>query len=454
MGKDRILVVDDDPDNRAMITHFLSSWGFIVDAAKNGRMALERVESDPPSLVLLDLEMPEMDGFEACERLKTNPKTEWIPVIIFTGLEKMSHRIRGFRHGADDYVLKTMEPDELRTRIQAVLKRTKKYSSLAALGAQQAAAGAAPPPVARAAAPAATPAKAAAKRKPKPKAKAKSKAKSKPRTKAGTAQNAAAAPTASADSAVSISLERTPFPDAMKLVLAHGRSGVVEVQNGKHQGKVAVHEGGVIHAIHGQRVGEEAFYELALWRKGRFEFKQGAPAKKRTITTSTRRLLVEASRRLDTWNMIVSKVKNFDLIPKWLPMSAKSIRLTKSDWAVIHLVDGCRSIRQIVDELKTDIFEAGRVVYSLITVGVLRLDKDSDPHDGPFDLVPQRGNNILIDEPFALTLHEWELLSQVDGQRNLGTIRSAMKMTPPEFMKSVRGLKEKGFLKLVGREQR
>ena len=56
--------------------------------------------------------------------------------------------------------------------------------------------------------------------------------------------------------------------------------------------------------------------------------------------------------------------------------------------------------------------------------------------------------------PFALTLHEWELLSQVDGQRNLGTIRSAMKMTPPEFMKSVRGLKEKGFLKLVGREQR
>ena len=317
MGKDRILVVDDDPDNRAMITHFLSSWGFIVDAAKNGRMALERVESDPPSLVLLDLEMPEMDGFEACERLKTNPKTEWIPVIIFTGLEKMSHRIRGFRHGADDYVLKTVEPDELRTRIQAVLKRTKKYSSLAALGAQQAAAGAAPPPVARAAAPAApaaTPAKAAAKRKPKPKAKAKSKAKSKPRTKAGTAQNAAAAPTASADSAVSISLERTPFPDAMKLVLAHGRSGVVEVQNGKHQGKVAVHEGGVIHAIHGQRVGEEAFYELALWRKGRFEFKQGAPAKKRTITTSTRRLLVEASRRLDAWNMIVSKVKNFDLL--------------------------------------------------------------------------------------------------------------------------------------------
>lgn len=429
MGKDRILVVDDDPDNRVMITHFLSSWGYVVDAAKNGRIALERVESDPPNLVLLDLQMPEMDGFEACERLKTNPKTEWIPVIIFTGLEKMSHRIRGFRHGADDYILKTVEPDELRTRIQAVLKRTKKYSSLAVLGAQQAASGTAPAP------------------KPKPKGKAKSK----PSTKPEAAKNAAAPPTASSDSAVSVSLARTPFPDAMKLVLAHGRSGVVEVQNGNHQGKVLVHEGGVIHAIHEQHVGEEAFYELALWKKGHFEFKEGAPAKKRTITTPTRRLLVEASRRLDAWNMIASKVKNFDLIPKWLPMSAKSIRLTKSDWAIIHLVDGSRSIREIVDELKTDIFEAGRVVYSLITVGVLRLDKESEPQTGAFDLVPKRGNDIVIDEPFALTLQEWELLSQVDGRRDLGTIRASMKMALPEFMKSVRGLKEKGFLKLVAR---
>ena len=435
MGKDRILVVDDDADNRAMITHFLSSWGFVVDAAKNGRIALERVESEPPDLVLLDLEMPEMDGFEACERLKTNPKTEWIPVIIFTGLEKMSHRIRGFQHGADDYVLKTVEPDELRSRIESVLKRTKKYSGLATLGAEQAASGAAP-----ANAPAAAPAEATAKPKPEP-------------TKSEAAQNAAAAPTASPDSAVSVSLARVPFPDAMKLVLAHGSSGVVEVQNGKHEAKVFVHEGGVIHATQDQHVGEEAFYELALWKKGRFDFRDGAPAEKRTITTSTRSLLVEASRRLDAWNMIASKVKNFDLIPKWLPMSAKSIRLTKSDWAVIHLVDGCRSIREIVDELKTDIFEAGRVVYSLITVGVLRLDKDSEPRDGAFDLVPQRGNDIIIDEPFALTVQEWELLSQVDGQRNLGTIRDSMKLTPPEFMKSVRGLKEKGFLKLVGREQ-
>ena len=75
MEKDRILVVDDDPDNRTMIGHFLSNWGYEVDDAKNGKVALEKVAAHPPHLVLLDLEMPEMDGFETCEHLKTNVKT-------------------------------------------------------------------------------------------------------------------------------------------------------------------------------------------------------------------------------------------------------------------------------------------------------------------------------------------------------------------------------------------
>ena len=88
MARDRILVVDDDPDNLAMIRHFLGNWGFDVEDAGSGKVALEKVNASPPSLVLLDLEMPEMDGFETCERLKSNPATELVPVILFTGLEK------------------------------------------------------------------------------------------------------------------------------------------------------------------------------------------------------------------------------------------------------------------------------------------------------------------------------------------------------------------------------
>jgi len=412
MGRDRILVVDDDPDNRAMIGHFLTNWGFTVDDAKNGKVALEKVKASPPALVLLDLEMPEMDGFETCERLKTDPDTEWIPVIIFTGLEKMPHRIRGFRHGADDYVVKTVEPDELRTRIDLVLKRTKRYATLAA----------APVPV-------------EVSESPEP-----------PAGPTGDDESAGS------DVAVSLSLSRVPFPEAMRLVLSHGKNGIAHLTNGDQSGSVHIHEGAIIHASVGEEKGSEAFYELALWRSGRFDFQDTDTGKEKTILTSTRSLLVEASRRNDAWSSISSKVKSFDLIPKWTPLSSESIRLTSSDWAVLRLVDGRRTIREIVDELKTDIFVAGRVVYSLLTVGVLRLDETPDQRDEALELIPRRGDASLAGEPFELTAQEWDLLSRVDGSRTLGSIREATNLPPAALMKMVRSLKDKGFLQLVGRE--
>jgi DNA-binding response OmpR family regulator len=408
MVRDRILVVDDDPDNRAMIGHFLTNWGFAVDDAKNGKVALEKVKASPPSLVLLDLEMPEMDGFETCERLKTDPDTEWIPVIIFTGLEKMPHRIRGFRHGADDYVVKTVEPDELRTRIDLVLKRTKRYATLAA----------APVPVEVSDSP------------------------------APVGDEEAAGP----DVAVSLSLSRVSFPEAMRLVLAQGKNGIANLTNGDRSGSVHIHEGAVIHASVGEEKGSEAFYELALWKTGNLDFQDADPGREKTILTSTRSLLVEASRRSDAWSSISSKVKSFDLIPRWIPLSSESIRLTSSDWAVLRLADGRRTIREIVDEIKTDIFEAGRVVYSLLTVGVLRLDETPDQREEALELIPRRGDGSLAGEPFELTAREWDVLSRVDGSRTLGSIREATNMPAAALMKMVRSLKDKGFLQLVGRE--
>ena len=422
MGKGRILVVDDDPDNRAMIGHFLTNWGSEVDDAKNGGVALEKVRARAPSLVLLDLEMPEMDGFETCERLKTDPETEWIPVIIFTGLEKMPHRVRGFRHGADDYVVKTVEPDELRTRIGLVFKRTKKYASLA--GSPVVAEGVEASEVPEAVETVAPTAK----------------------TPSGSGQK---------DMAVSVSLSRIPFPDATRLVLAHGKNGIVRTVDQGQVGAVHIRDGSIVHADANGDRGDDAFYDLALWKNGRFDFQDRDPGTEQTISTPTRSLLVEANRRLDAWNVISAKVPSFELVPKWVPLSgAESIRLTKSDWAVIRLVDDRRSIREIVDLLKTDIFEAGRVIYSLLTIGVLRLDATAAPRDEAFDLVPQRGNAAPASEPFELAAAEWILLSHTDGQRSLGTIRELMAVPPAHFMKMVRALKDRGFIRLTSRERR
>jgi DNA-binding response OmpR family regulator len=423
MGKDRILVVDDDPDNRAMIGHFLTNWGYAVEDAKNGKVALEKVKANPPSLVLLDLEMPEMDGFETCEHLKTDPNTEWIPVIIFTGLEKMPHRIRGFRHGADDYVVKTVEPDELRTRIDLVLKRMKRYAALAS------------GPVLTA-----------------DSAESESESESETETEMEPSDYEEGS-SGAAELALSVSLAKVPFPEAVRLVLARGKNGAARISNDGRNGTIHIHDGAVIHAAIDALSGTEAFYELALWRSGRFDFEDVDTGHEKTILTSTRSLLVEASRRSDAWSTISSKVRSFDLIPKWVPLAgADSIRLTSSDWAVLRLVDGRRSIREIVDEMNTDIFVAGRVVYSLITVGVLRVDEAPDQRDEAFDLVPRRGDKVLVAEPFELTAAEWDLLSRADGVRALGAIRDAMNVPPAAFMKMVRALKDKGFLQLVGRD--
>lgn len=404
MTKDRILVVDDDPDNRAMIGHFLGNWGYRVDYANNGKLALEKVKADPPGLVLLDLEMPEMDGFETCERLKTDPKTEWIPVVIFTGLEKLPHRLRGFRDGADDYIVKSAQPEELRSRIELVLRRAQKYSALASAAETG---------------------------------------------EDATDEDTPSGPAEEPTSLPTISLGETSFPEAMQLALAQSPTGALHLTDGELTGAVHLLNGEIIHATQGDDEGEDAFYALALWNDGTVEVSRGESGARRSIHTPTRSLLVEASRRNDAWRMISSKVPSFDLVPRTVPLAgAPSIRLTKSDWAVMRLADGRRSIAAIVDALETDIFEAGRVVFSLLTVGVLRLEPPSAHDDETFGMVPVRGESVNVDEPFELTATEWEILSRVDSKRTLGDVRDTLDLDATTFLNTVRTLQDNGFLSL------
>ena len=238
----------------------------------------------------------------------------------------------------------------------------------------------------------------------------------------------------------------------MRLVLAHGKNGVALLTNGEKSGAVHIHDGAVIHAEAGEEKGSEAFYELALWKGGRLDFQEKETGREKSILTSTRSLLVEANRRSEAWTSISSKVRSFDQVPSWTKLSADSIRLTSSDWAFLKLVDGRRTIRQIVEELKTDVFVAGRVVYNLLTVGVLRLDDTSEPRDESLDLVPRRGDAAQAGEPFELTAKEWDLLSRVDGTRTLGSIGEAANVTAQDLLKLVRTLKERGFLLLASRD--
>ena len=122
-AKRKVLIVDDTQDIRYVVSKRLASWGYEPLEAENGEDALRMAESLLPDLILLDTMMPKMKGREVCARLKANPKTQSIPVIFLTALGLADHITAGMNLGADDYIVKPFEPDQLKERIKVCLAR-------------------------------------------------------------------------------------------------------------------------------------------------------------------------------------------------------------------------------------------------------------------------------------------------------------------------------------------
>src|ERR1700757_3548837 len=116
----RLLVVDDDDDIRLLLEELLRGAGYDVETATDGRAALRAFHAGPADLVVLDLSMPELDGFETLERLRDLSD---VPVILVTARGGEIDKVRGFRGGADDYVVKPFGRQELLARIEALLRR-------------------------------------------------------------------------------------------------------------------------------------------------------------------------------------------------------------------------------------------------------------------------------------------------------------------------------------------
>ncbi|MBD2502463.1 sensor histidine kinase [Anabaena azotica] len=117
-----ILVVDDTPTNLQVLFDLLSEQGYRVAIAKNGETALQRLQISQPNLILLDVMMPGIDGFETCQRLKTNPATDDIPVIFMTALSDSVDKVKGLSLGAVDYITKPIQNEEVLARIRVHLQ--------------------------------------------------------------------------------------------------------------------------------------------------------------------------------------------------------------------------------------------------------------------------------------------------------------------------------------------
>jgi PleD family two-component response regulator len=128
MGKARLLVVEDDTDISNMLKIYFTGLGFEVDAALRGSDALEKTRQVLPHLIVLDIMLPDIDGYEVCRTLRTNTRTSHIPVIFLTQKDERSDRLQGLELGADDYITKPFDIEELKLRVQGAIRRSERES--------------------------------------------------------------------------------------------------------------------------------------------------------------------------------------------------------------------------------------------------------------------------------------------------------------------------------------
>jgi DNA-binding response OmpR family regulator len=122
----KILVVEDDPDQLEVIRFTLKNAGFAIGTATNGIDALKKAQTVSPDLIMLDVMMPELDGFAVCETLRGNPATASIPILMLTGLCSHISRLVAYESGATDYVIKPFDLEELVSKVEKLLGRSQR----------------------------------------------------------------------------------------------------------------------------------------------------------------------------------------------------------------------------------------------------------------------------------------------------------------------------------------
>jgi len=118
---EEILIVDDKPANLRLLSQMLADRGYIVRAVKSGPRALESVRATPPNLILLDIKMPGMDGYEVCRQLKERRESRGIPVIFISALNEIQNKVQGFNVGGVDYITKPFQYEEVIARVETHL---------------------------------------------------------------------------------------------------------------------------------------------------------------------------------------------------------------------------------------------------------------------------------------------------------------------------------------------
>jgi len=133
-----LLLIDDDPNLILLVKDYLEFRGYSVITAENGREALDVLSGHSPDMIICDVMMPEMDGYAFVEHVRSNPETEWIPVLFLSAKGQSQDRVKGLNTGADVYMVKPFEPEELVAQVESSLKQASRLIRQQTRGASSA----------------------------------------------------------------------------------------------------------------------------------------------------------------------------------------------------------------------------------------------------------------------------------------------------------------------------
>jgi DNA-binding response OmpR family regulator len=312
----RILIVEDEPGMIELLSVALEDEGFIISIANNGEQGLKKVEEEDPDLIISDVMMPDMDGYEFCEQLRENPKTASIPFIFLTAKKDVSDRVRGLNLGADDYISKPFHVVEVVARIKTLMQRVKRSRTAAS-----------PQSI---------------------------------------------TPETEAD--FSGDLEKISIGEVVQTIALTKKNGRLVVKNANRHGEIYFHDGVVMYAEVDRKKGEEAVYRLLSWKNGQFKFDVGAEARTKNVQKTAEGLLMEGMRRLDEYYRLLGYFPSPET--KLEALSLTEGDLNSEELQVLNYVNQYSTLMDIIDHSKFGDLKTLQVLVKLHSDNIIGLKSE------------------------------------------------------------------------------
>lgn len=312
-----ILIADDDEKVLSLLSSSLQKSGYITSLAYDGVEAYEQATTKKPDLILADIMMPRMNGFEFCKQIRENPDTMDIPFIFLTAKGELNDRVSGLNLGADDYISKPFHISEVTARIKAILQRA---GSVSDKGADE------------------------------------------------------------SETALKGNLEQMNMAELFQTLNMGKKTGGLKIISNSMLGKIYFDNGNITQALLGRYKNEEAVYRMVAWEVGYFEFDAADKSGKAVIATTTTSLLLEGFRQRDDYLKYKEVLPVFEAIVK-VSDAGKIDESKPASQKVLALIDGKRSIQEIMDMSPINYLLTLKILYTLIKKNIIAA-VESQPNQG------------------------------------------------------------------------